>query len=102
MNHSARSTAPRTSHIAAVDLVASSARSVQHAKSEAAVIRHPSHSSPHLLTLTGLDRRMLDRRLPERARAGRWRGTTAKCATDGKPACTWRPVAQAQNLKLAV
>lgn len=99
----ARSTDPHTSHAAAADLVACGALRVQHAKTEAAVIRHPGHSSLHLATLTGLDRHMLGRRLPELAREGRiWRGPSAPCATTGKPACTWWPVAPGSNFTLAV
>ncbi len=99
----ARSTDPHTSHAAAADLVACGALRVQHAKTEAAVIRHPGHSSLHLSTLTGLDRHMLGRRLPELAREGRiWRGPSAPCATTGKPACTWWPVAQGQNMSLGL
>ena len=99
----ARSTVPDTSHAAAADLVASGALRVQHAKTEAAVARHPGHSSLHLSTLTGLDRHMLGRRLPELAREGRiWRGPSAPCATTGKPACTWWPVAPGQNMSLGL
>ncbi|ACF52217.1 hypothetical protein [Stenotrophomonas maltophilia] len=103
MNHQARSTDPKSSHIAAADLAASGALRVQHAKTEAAVARYPGHSSLHLSTLTGLDRHMLGRRLPELAREGRiWRGPSAPCATTGKPACTWWPVAPGSNFNLAV
>lgn len=103
MNHPARSTDPKSSHIAAADLAASGALRVQHAKTEAAVTRYPGHSSLHLSLLTGLDRHMLGRRLPELAREGRiWRGPTAPCATTGKPACTWWPVAPGQNMKLGL
>lgn len=103
MNHPARSTDPHSSHIAAADLAASGALRVQHAKTEAAVIRHPGNSSLHLSMLTGLDRHMLGRRLPELAREGRiWRGPTAPCATTGKPACTWWPVPTGQNMELGL
>lgn len=103
MNHAARSTDPQSSHIAAAALAESGALRVQHAKTEAAVMRHPGQSSLHLSTLTGLDRHMLGRRLPELAREGRiWRGPTARCATTGKPACTWWPVAPGENLTLGL
>ncbi|HHA2975912.1 winged helix-turn-helix domain-containing protein [Stenotrophomonas geniculata] len=103
MSHPARSTDPQSSHIAAADLAASGALRVQHAKTEAAVTRHPGHSSLHLSMLTGLDRHMLGRRLPELAREGRiWRGPTAPCATTGKPACTWWPVAPGENMTLGL
>ncbi len=99
----ARSTDPHTSHAAAADLVASGALRIQHVKAEAAVIRHPGQSSLHLSTLTGLDRHMLGRSLPELAREGRiWRGPSAPCATTGKPACTWWAVAPGQTYPMAV
>jgi len=103
MNHPARSTDPQSSHIAAAALAESGALRVQHAKTEAAVIRHPGQSSLHLSTLSGLDRHMLGRRQPELARVGRvWRDPTAPCASTGKPACTWWPVAPGSNFNLAV
>ncbi|WP_414615143.1 winged helix-turn-helix domain-containing protein [Stenotrophomonas pavanii] len=103
MNQPARSTDPQSSHIAAADLAASGALRVQRPKTEVAVIRHPGQSSLHLWTLTGLDRHMLGRRLSELARVGRiWRAPTARCATTGKPACTWWPVAPGSNFNLAV
>ncbi|HDS1582172.1 TPA: winged helix-turn-helix domain-containing protein [Stenotrophomonas maltophilia] len=102
-SHLARSTDPHTSHAAAADLVACGALRVQHAQTEAAVIRHPGHSSLHLATLTGLDRHMLGRRLPELAREGRiWRGPSAPYASTGRPACTWWPVAPGENLALSL
>ncbi len=103
MNHPARSTDPQSSHIAAADLAAGGTLRVQQAKAEAAVIRHPGHSSLHLSTLTGLDRHMLGRRLPELAREGRiWRGPTAPCGTSHKRACTWWPVAPGENMTLGL
>ncbi|WP_117310020.1 winged helix-turn-helix domain-containing protein [Stenotrophomonas sp. G4] len=103
MNVRARSTDPRSSHAAAADLIASGALHAQHAKTEAAVIRHPGQSSLHLSKLTGLDRHMLGRRLPELARAGRiWRGPVAPCEITGKPACTWWPVAPGENMLLGL
>lgn len=44
MNVPARSTDPRSSHIAAADLVTSGALRVQHAKTEAAVMAKAGHS----------------------------------------------------------
>ncbi|PWQ87886.1 winged helix-turn-helix domain-containing protein [Stenotrophomonas maltophilia] len=103
MNVPARSTNPQSSHIAAADLAASGGLRVQHAKTEAVVICHLGHSSLNLSMLTGLDRHMLVRRLPELAREGRiWRGPTASCTTTGKPACTWWPVVPGQNLSLGI
>ncbi len=103
MSALARTTDPTGSHVAAADLLASGRLHDQQSKAEAAVRLHPGHSSLHLATLTGLDRHMLGRRLPELARQGRiWRGPSAPCATAGKPACTWWPVAPGQNLALGI
>ncbi|WP_440980513.1 winged helix-turn-helix domain-containing protein [Stenotrophomonas muris] len=102
MNHPARSTDPQCSHIAAAALAESGALRVQHAKTEAAVIRHPGQSSLHLSTLTVLGRHMLGR-LPELARVARiGRAPIAPSATTGKPACTWWPVAPGENLTLGL
>ena len=103
MSHLARSTDPTSSHVAAADLIATGKLLDQQTKAAVAVQRHPGQSSLHLSTLTGLDRHMLGRRLPELAREGRiWRGPSAPCATTGKPACTWWPVAPGSNFTLPV
>ncbi|HID8537167.1 winged helix-turn-helix domain-containing protein [Stenotrophomonas riyadhensis] len=103
MNHPARSTDPQSSHIAAADLVSTGKLLDQQTMAAVAVQRHPGQSSLHLAALTGLDRHMLGRRLPELAREGRiWRGPTAPCATTGKPACTWWPVAPGENMTLGL
>lgn len=103
MSHLARSNDPNSSHAAAADLIATGKLLDQQTRAAAAVKRHPGQSSLHLSTLTGLDRHMLGRRLPELAREGRiWRGPNAPCATTGKPACTWWPVAPGENLTLGL
>ena len=103
MSHLARSTDPNSSHAAAADLVATGKLLDQQTQAAAAVRRHPGQSSLHLASLTGLDRHMLGRRLPELARQGAiWRGPAAPCATTGKSACTWWPVAPGQNLALGL
>lgn len=103
MNFPARSSDPSSSHAAASELISTGKLLEQQTKAAVAVQRHPGHSSLHLSVLTGLDRHMLGRRLPELARQGRiWRGPSAPCATTGKPACTWWPVAPGDNYTLAV
>ncbi|WP_164272439.1 winged helix-turn-helix domain-containing protein [Stenotrophomonas sp. B1-1] len=103
MSHLARSTDPSSSHAAASDLIATGKLLDQQTQAAAAVRRHPGQSSLHLASLTGLDRHMLGRRLPELARQGTiWRGPAAPCATTGKSACTWWPVAPGQNLSLGI
>ena len=99
----ARATDPGSSHSAAADLVASGKLRAQRSVTEAAVKRHPGQSSLRLAELTGLDRHMLARRLPELAREGRiWRGPSAPCGTTDKPACTWWPVPPGENLTLGL
>ena len=101
MNHPARATDPTSSHESAVHLIASGKQRAQHAKTERAVKLHPGVSSMQLAKLTGLDRHMLARRLPELARSERvWRGPKAPCPVSGTSACTWWPVARGQNLPL--
>ncbi|WP_340569620.1 winged helix-turn-helix domain-containing protein [Stenotrophomonas sp. G106K1] len=103
MNHPARTTDPSTSHEAANRVVASGKQRAQQAATEAAVRRHPGQSSLHLATLTGLDRHMLARRLPELEREGRvWRGPKAPCASGEGSGCTWWPVPPGQNMLLGL
>lgn len=103
MNFPARSSDPTSSHAAASELISTGKLVDQQTKAAVAVERHPGQSSLHLSVLTGLDRHMLGRRLPELARQGRiWRGPSAPCATTGKPACTWWPVAPGQNMMLGL
>lgn len=99
----ARSKDPNSSHAAAADLIATGKLLDQQSRAAAAVKRHPGQSSLHLATLTGLDRHMLGRRLPELARQGTiWRGPAAPCGTTHKSACTWWPVAPGENLDLGL
>lgn len=78
MIHLARTSDPKSSHVAAADLVSTGKLLDQQTMAAVAVQRHPGQSSLHLAALTGLDRHMLGRRLPELARQGRiWRGWTA-------------------------
>lgn len=103
MTNLARSSDPNSSHVAAADLIATGKLLDQQTRAAVAVQRHPGQSSLHLAGLTGLDRHMLGRRLPGLARQGRiWRGPSAPCATTGKPACIWWPVAPGENMTLGL
>lgn len=103
MKFPARSCDPNSSHAAASDLISTGKFLDQQTKAAVAVQRYPGQSSLHLSALTGLDRHMLGRRLPELARQGRiWRGPSAPCAITGKPACTWWPVVPGSNFTLPV
>lgn len=102
-SHPARSTDPSTSHEAAIRMVASGKQRAQQARTEEAVKRYPGQSSLHLAALTGLDRHMIARRLPELEKEGRvWRGPKAPCPSGTGSACTWWPVAPGQNLQLGL
>lgn len=103
MNHPARSTDISTSHAAADYVVSSGIQKDQHEKAAAAVKQYPGVTSHRLAQLTGLDRYMLARRLPELIKAEVvYRGPNMECPVSGRSACTWWPVAQGQNLALAV
>lgn len=65
MNHPARNTDIGTSHAAANFIAASGIQKDQQAKAAAAVKLHPGLTSMKLAQVTGLDRYMLARRLPE-------------------------------------
>ena len=56
-----------------------------------------------LAQVTGLDRYMLARRLPELLKTEQvWRGPAMPCPVSGRSACTWWPVAPGDNFTLAV
>jgi len=103
MNNLARSTDISTSHEAASHVVSSGLQAVQQDRAARAVLAHPGLTSMELAKLTGQDRYMLARRLPELLGDGRaWRGPKKPCAVSGRSACTWWPVAQGGNYTLAV
>ena len=89
----ARTTDPHTSHLAAEEITASGARQQQIGVAIAAVRAHPGHTSMELANLTGHDRYMLARRLPdaETARAVS-KGEARTCTISGRKAVTWNPV----------
>lgn len=91
----ARKTDPVTSHLAAEYHTRSGDRARQQAQTAEAVRLHPGHTSQELAQLTGLDRYMLARRLPECVTAGRvTKGSTQRCSVTGRLALTWWPVVE--------
>lgn len=86
----ARCTDPESSHLAAAEITASGKRAHQQAQTIAAVRQYAGRTSQELCELTGLDRYMLARRLPECVTAGAVRkGVTRHCTVTGKQALTW-------------
>lgn len=86
----ARNSDPVTSHLAAEEITASGVRFSQQRQVAHAVRRHPGHTSQELAELTGLDRYMLARRLPECETAGRVRkGPMRNCSITGRKAHVW-------------
>lgn len=86
-----RSTDPETSHEAEDALTRSGQRAAQMAAAEEAVRQHPGRTSKRLAIVTGMDRHMLGRRLPDLEKLRR--------ARRGEPAddpvgrgVTWWPV----------
>lgn len=103
MSALARNTDISTSHEAAEFVKASGIQKDQQAQAAAAVKLHPGVTSMQLSQLTGLDRYMLGRRLPELLKTEQvWRGPNVPCPVSGRSACTWWPVAPGDNLELAV
>lgn len=86
----ARRTDPESSHLAAEHITASGMRFSQQKQVADAVGRHRGHTSQELAELTGLDRYMLARRLPECETAGRVRkGPMRTCSVTGRKAHVW-------------
>lgn len=103
MSALARNTDISTSHDAAEFVKSSGLQKDQQAQAAAAVKLHPGVTSMQLSKITGLDRHMLGRRLPELLKAEQvWRGPNVPCPVSGRSACTWWPVAPGGNLELAV
>lgn len=86
----ARRTDPVTSHEAAGAVERSGRASVQRGQALDAVRRHPGRTSQELAELTGLDRYMLARRLPELREDLLVRnGPIRPCGITRRPAITW-------------
>lgn len=89
----ARNTDPRTSHLAAADVIASGQQRRQHAAVLAAVQVNAGCTSAELARVHGLDRYAVARRLPELERMGLVQRCPARiCTESGRPAMTWREV----------
>lgn len=88
----ARASDPETSHLAAEEVTASGVRQQQIGLAIAAVRAHPDRTSMELSVVTGHDRYMLARRLPdaETAQAVR-KGPARTCTVSGRKAVTWLP-----------
>lgn len=99
----ARATDADGSHEAAALLVRSGRHAAQKDRTEAAVKRYPGMTSMQLARVTGLDRHMVARRLPDLMKEGRaFRGGKTVCPISNITVCTWWPVAQGDNFTLAV
>lgn len=103
MSDLARSTDISTSHEAGSYVASSGIQRDQQSTAAAAVKQHPGLTSMKLADVTGLDRYMLARRLPELLKTKQvWRGPAMPCPVSGRSACTWWPVAPGDNYTLAV
>jgi len=85
----ARNTDPKTSHEAA-EFIRGTAKK-QQSKAAEAVRTYPGQTSQELADLTGLDRYMLARRLPEVEGSLVSKGDTRRCQVSGRTATTWWP-----------
>jgi hypothetical protein len=89
----ARNTDPESSHLAAAEITGSGKRRAQQDQTIAAVRKYPGRTSQELANLTGLDRYMLARRLPECVTAGAIKkGALIECTVTRKKAIAWWPV----------
>lgn len=89
----ARAKDPESSHRAAAEITDSGARSHQLAQTIAEVRAFPGRTSQELSDITGLERYMLARRLPDGVTAGALRkGEQRTCSVTGRLALTWWPV----------
>ena len=86
----ARNTDPISSHLAAADVEKSGKADAQRVQCLEAVRRYAGQTARELSKKTGLDRYMLNRRLPELAKAGKvQRGDIRPCGAGGRPSLTW-------------
>jgi hypothetical protein len=89
----ARSTDPESSHRAANEITASGRRQQQIAMVINMVRKFPGMTSMELAGMTGEDRYVIARRLPEALTAGAVvKGIQRPCSVTGKLALTWWPV----------
>jgi hypothetical protein len=89
----ARSSDPESSHRAAAEITASGRRQQQITMVINMVRKFPGMTSMELAGMTGEDRYVIARRLPEAATAGAvCKGQQRSCAVTSKLALTWWPV----------
>ena len=86
----ARNTDPQTSHRSATELTTSGKRDAQKARVLTAVKDHPGLTSSELARISGLDRYLVARRLPD-LRNDRlvYNGQARECSVTRKQALTW-------------
>lgn len=89
----ARSSDPESSHRAAAEITASGRRQQQITMVINMVRKFPGMTSMELAGMTGEDRYVIARRLPEAVTAGAiCKGQQRACSVTGKLALTWWPV----------
>lgn len=89
----ARNTDPETSHAAGEAVTASGQRHAQRAQVLAGLREAPGVTSFELAEITGLDRYVVARRLPDCRTAGEAQvGIKRRCTISGKTAQTWWPL----------
>jgi hypothetical protein len=93
-DHNARGRDPHTSHEAGMAVERKGTASDQRTQCLLAVERFPGHTSAELASLTGFDRHMVARRLPElRERELVRNGLQSRsCTVTGNRAMTWYPL----------
>lgn len=88
----ARARDPESSHLAAKEITANGKRQAQQQQTSDAVRAHPGRTSQELAQITGLDRYMLARRLPECVTAGTVKkGALIECIVTRRKAIAWWP-----------
>jgi hypothetical protein len=88
----ARNTDPETSHLAAAALKASGNLGFQQQQVLEAVRKYPGKTAVELSAITGFDRYLVSRRLPELVPVYVRRGQPRACTVNGRPQGTWHPV----------
>ena len=86
----ARRSDPETSHLAAEVITKNGTRHHQQQLAADAVRKHPGRTSQELAHLTGIDRYVLARRLPECTAVRK--GVAVECTVTRRQALTWWPV----------
>lgn len=87
-----RATDPVSSHEAERAHTDSGARRTEQARARAAVSMHPGYTSFDLAQITGIERHVLGRRLPELEAVGLVRRGPIARSSNGRRGVTWLPV----------